>query len=138
MTAATSLSDIDSPGPLSGLRVLEIGSGTNAPYAAKLLGDFGACVVKVEAPAGDISRTRGPFPADRTDPEASGLYAYLNLNKFGLVADLDTPADQDIVFKLLADCDVLVTNLNANALAHAGLAPDTLRKRYPSLVIVTL
>ena len=48
MSVAKPLSDADAPGPLAGLRVMEIGSGTNAPYAAKLLGDFGACVIKIE------------------------------------------------------------------------------------------
>ena len=138
MSVAKPLSDADASGPLAGLRVMEIGSGTNAPYAAKLLGDFGACVIKIETASGDASRLRGPFPADRPDPEASGLYAYLNLNKFGMVADLDNPADQDALGKLLTDCDVLVTNLPAETLERAGLAPASLRKRFPSLVITTL
>ena len=138
MNAATSLSDADAPGPLAGLRVLEIGTGTNAPYAAKLLGDFGACVIKVETAAGDPSRFRGPFPDDRVDPEASGLFAYLNLNKFGMVADLESAADQESILALLASCDVLITNLSAESLDRAGLSPALLRKRFPSLVITTI
>jgi crotonobetainyl-CoA:carnitine CoA-transferase CaiB-like acyl-CoA transferase len=138
MSARKPLSDTDSPGPLAGLRVLEIGSGTNAPYAAKLLGDFGACVIKVESAEGDGSRARGPFPSDRFDPEASGLYSYLNTNKFGMVADLDSRADQEAIHRLLIDCDVLITNLPEAVLTRTGLAPSALRKRFPSLVITTL
>ena len=134
----TSLSDTDAPGPLAGLRVLEIGTGTNVPYAAKLLGDFGACVIKVEPAAGDPSRLRGPFPGDRVNPEASGSFAYLNLNKFGMVADLESTTDQATILTLLASCDVLVTNLPAASLARIGLAPDKLRQQFPALVITTL
>ncbi len=56
------------------LRVLELGSGVSAAYAAKLLGEHGADVVKVEEPAGDRTRERGPFPNDEVDKEKSGLF----------------------------------------------------------------
>ena len=138
MSSATSLSDENVPGPLAGLRVLEIGTGTNAPYAAKLLGDFGACVIKVEAVAGDSSRLRGPFPDRRVDPEASGLFAYLNANKFGMVADLESASDQEAVLALLSRCDALITNLPPASLDRAGLTPALLRQRFPSLVITTI
>ena len=138
MNARKSLSDAASPGPLAGLRVLEIGSGTSAPYAAKLLGDFGACVIKAEAPGGDDSRSRGPFPGDHADPEASGLFAYLNSNKFGMIANPDHRPDRDAIVELLAGCDVLITNLPAAALAGAGLVPAALRERFPSLIITTI
>ena len=71
---------------MAGLSVVELGDGTAGPYAAKLLGDFGAEVVKIEGPEGDSSRRRGPFPDGRPDPEASGLFLYLNINKFGVDA----------------------------------------------------
>ncbi len=138
MGSSTSLTDIDALGPLAGLRVLEIGTGTNAPYAAKLLGDFGACVIKVETTAGDPSRLRGPFAGDRVNPEASGSFAYLNLNKFGMVADLGSTADQTAILTLLASCDVLVTNLSSAFLARIALAPKKLRQQFPTLVITTL
>lgn len=138
MNSATSLSDANAPGPLAGLRVLEIGTGTNAPYAAKLLGDFGACVIKVEVVAGDSSRLRGPFPDRRFDPEASGLFAYLNVNKFGMVADLESVSDQEAILALLSSCDSLITNLPPASLDRAGLNPALLRQRFPSLVITTI
>ena len=78
-------------GPLAGLSVIELGDGTSGPYAAKLLGDFGAEVMKVESPAGDSPRRRGPFPDGRPDPEASGLYIYLNINKYGVSLDFEQP-----------------------------------------------
>ena len=77
------------------LRVVECGSGVSAAYAAKLMADVGADVIKVEPPTGDVTRRRGPFPDDRPDPEASGLFVYLNTNKRGIVADLTTPEGQE-------------------------------------------
>ena len=64
-----------STGALAGLRVVEYGEMVLAAYAAKLMADLGAEVIKVEPPAGDRSRTRGPFPPGHDgDPEASGLF----------------------------------------------------------------
>src|SRR3954453_22138842 len=62
---------------LAGLRVVECGQGVSAAYATKMLADVGADVVKVEPPNGDVTRRRGPFPDDRVDIEASGLFTYL-------------------------------------------------------------
>jgi crotonobetainyl-CoA:carnitine CoA-transferase CaiB-like acyl-CoA transferase len=64
-----------SAGPLAGIRVLEVGELVAAPYAAKLMADRGADVVKFERPdGGDAARRRGPFPGGAPDPECSGLY----------------------------------------------------------------
>ena len=102
--------------PLSGrwpdCRVVELGDGTAGPYAAKLLGDFGAEVVKVEGPEGDSTRRRGPFPDGRPDPEASGLFLYLNINKRGVVLDLDgEDGRRALTDRLLAPADIFITNL---------------------------
>ena len=83
-----------STGALSHLRVVEVGSGFAAAYTAKLLGDLGADVVKVESPQGDLTRELGPFPRGRVDREASGLFLYLNTNKRGIVLDLDSSEDR--------------------------------------------
>src|SRR3569833_2759102 len=93
-------------GPLAGVSVVELGDGTSAPYAAKLFGDFGAEVIKVERPAGDSSRRRGPFPDGRPDPEASGLFMYLNVNKFGVVLDLTKDSDRSGMQRLLERSDI--------------------------------
>jgi len=125
-------------GPLAGLSVVELGDGTAGPYAAKLLGDFGAEVVKVEGPAGDSTRKRGPFPDGRPDPEASGLFLYLNINKRGVVLDLDREDGQQALDRLLAPADIFITNLPAERLRAAGVAPAALRARYPRLIVTTI
>src|SRR3954470_10680097 len=96
---------------LSGIRVVECGQGVSAAYATKMLADVGADVVKVEPPNGDVTRRRGPFPDDRVDIEASGLFTYLNTNKRGVTADLSTPAGQAFLHRLLAEADILIHNV---------------------------
>ena len=76
-------------GPLAGLRVLDIAQGIAAPFCAKLLGDLGADVVKVETPGGDWTRTLGPFPAGTADPERSAAFFWFNTSKRGITLDLD-------------------------------------------------
>jgi crotonobetainyl-CoA:carnitine CoA-transferase CaiB-like acyl-CoA transferase len=125
-------------GPLEGLSVVEFGDGTAGPYAAKMLGDFGAEVVKVETPAGDSSRRRGPFPDGKPDPEASGLYLYLNINKIGVSLDIGTPAGQLAIDRILSKADIFISNLPSETLRRFDLEPAGLRKRYPQLIVTTI
>ena len=125
-------------GPLAGLRVVELGDGTAGPYVAKLLADFGADVVKVESPEGDSARLRGPFLDDQPDSEASGLFTYLNSNKYGIVLDLTDAATRDVLDQLLERADIFVTNLPSAQLKIAGVSLKALRERYPRLVITSI
>ena len=125
-------------GPLAGLSVVELGDGTAGPYAAKLFGDFGADVIKVEGPGGDSSRWRGPFPNGRPDPEASGLFMYLNINKFGVVLDLDSSAGRTALNRLLGGADIFITNLPSQRLENLGIGPAALRKLHPRLIVTTI
>jgi crotonobetainyl-CoA:carnitine CoA-transferase CaiB-like acyl-CoA transferase len=120
------------------VRVVECGSGVSAAYAAKLLADVGADVVKVEPPGGDVTRRRGPFPDDRHDPEACVLFSYLNTNKLGMVADLTTPDGQQRLDELLADADVLVHNVPVSERAASGLDAAALTARFPQLVVTSI
>src|SRR5690606_3580185 len=90
--------------PLSGYRVLELGRVIAAPYAAQILGDLGAEVIKVERPgAGDDSRRYGPpFVKDRDghDTPETAIYMSANRNKKSITVDLTTPGGQDIVRQL--------------------------------------
>jgi crotonobetainyl-CoA:carnitine CoA-transferase CaiB-like acyl-CoA transferase len=98
-------------GALAGLRVVEYGGMVLAAYAARLMADLGAEVIKVEPPDGDPSRCRGPFPKGRdADPEASGLFLYLNANKKGVTLDLRNPRGQRSMRELLDTADVFIHN----------------------------
>lgn len=125
-------------GPLAGVRVVEWGEHVSAPYAARLLADLGADVVKVEGPAGDPARRHGPFPGDRPDPEASGLFHALNFNKRGVVLDLDSPRDAGALEALLARCDVLLTNRPLEERRPRSLDGPSLLERHPRLVAVSV
>ena len=119
-------------------RVLELGSGVSAAYAAKLLGDDGADVIKVEEPEGDTTRRRGPFPKDQVDPEKSGLFLALNVNKRGVRLDLRSAAGRQDLERLVAWSDILVHNyprLRADAL---GLNPNDLQEKHHDLVVLSV
>jgi crotonobetainyl-CoA:carnitine CoA-transferase CaiB-like acyl-CoA transferase len=123
---------------LGGLRVIEYGQMVAAPYAAKLMADLGAEVVKVEPPEGDPSRRRGPFPGSRFDPDASGLYIYLNTNKRGVVLDLRATRGRQLFRSLLRDADVLIHNAPVSEMADLGLDYDALARENPRLVMTSI
>src|SRR5581483_5538066 len=97
-----------SEGPLADITVLDLSSDIAGPYAAKLLADFGATVVKVEPPGGEAGRRRGPFAGLRPDRDAGGLFLALNTNKLGVTLALDSAAGRRLFGALLARADVLI------------------------------
>jgi len=113
-----------------GLRVVELGSGISAAFGARLLADFDAQVIKVEAPRGDASRASGPFVRDEPDRERSGMFLYLNHGKRGVVLDLDRDEGCERLAALLAEADVILENLGAGAFdalaGRIGELPDHL------------
>ncbi len=126
------------PGLLTSLNVVEYGQYISAPFCAKLLGDLGASVVKVEDPDGDYARRVGPFPGDMPDPEKSGLFLALNTSKKGVTLDLQTPQGQETLCKLLDKADVFVENTPPGALAALGLGYDALSRRNPRLIVASV
>lgn len=120
------------------LRVLELGSGVSSAYAAKLLGDHGADVVKVEPPEGDRARQRGPFPDDERDAERSGLFLALNLNKRGVCLDLDSEQGRTELTRLIGWADILVHNFPRLRAEALGLDPATLEAARPDLVVLSI
>lgn len=124
---------------LAGLRVLELGSLVAAPYAAKLMADLGAEVIKIEAPGlGDEARRRGPFPGGEPHPERSGLFLYLNCNKRGVTLDPAEPRGRALLHRLASTADVVVHDLPAAAMAARGLDYDTLASLNPRLVLTSI
>ncbi len=124
---------------LSDLRVLEIGSMLSAPYCGKLLADAGAAVVKLEPPAvGDAARRYGPWPDDVPHPERSGLFLYLNSNKLGITANLETPTGRSILRRLAAESDVVVHNVPPSDMDRVGLDYDALAADNPALVMASI
>jgi crotonobetainyl-CoA:carnitine CoA-transferase CaiB-like acyl-CoA transferase len=118
------------PGPLAGVRVLELATVVLGPWACQILGDFGADVVKVEPPSGDSNRNVGP----RKSPDMGALFLNCNRNKRSAVLDLKHPAGRDAALRLAARADVLVHNYRPAALARLGLEYEAVRAANPSIV----
>ncbi len=127
-----------SPTALGGLRVIECGEQVAAAYAGKLLADLGAEVIKVEPPAGDPARHRGPYPGGIPDPERSGFFLYLNTNKRGIVLDPSTAADRTALTALARHADLLVHDVPPAAMAAHGLVYEELAAVNPRLVMTSI
>jgi len=120
---------------------VELATGVAGCYAGKLLADFGADVVKVEPPEGDVVRQWGPFPGD--DPaefvdEHSALHLHLNTNKRSIVADVAQPADRELIARLIARADIVLESFRPGLLSSVGLGWETLHARHPSLVLTSI
>jgi crotonobetainyl-CoA:carnitine CoA-transferase CaiB-like acyl-CoA transferase len=124
---------------LQGIRAIELGQGVSAAFCAKLLGDYGADVVKVEKPgSGDVTRHWGPFPGDESDPEKSGLFFFLNTNKRGVALDPGSPDGRDALLELLAGADVFIENNPPQQMRDWGLDYASLAALYPELVMISI
>lgn len=109
--------------PLAGIRILDLGTRIAAPFAATLLGDFGAEVIKVELPgSGDFMRTIGPFLDGY-----SLWWAVEGRNKKSITLDLRKPPGQALLKRLIAVSDVVVENFQPGTLEEWGLGYETLR-----------
>ena len=119
---------------LSGIKVLDISQHTAGPYAAKLLADNGAEVIKIEQPGeGDIARKLGPFPGDVPDPEASGLFLALNTSKKGITLDITRERGKEVFLNLIRKADAVIESFHPNFLSSLGLSYDDLAKVNPKL-----
>lgn len=117
--------------PLEGLRIIDIGTRIGAPFAATLLADFGAEVIKVEQPGrGDFMRTIGPFEEDY-----SLWWAVEGRNKKSVTCDLRKPAGRELLKKLVVHADAMVENFKPGTLEKWGLGPDVLEALNPRLVL---
>ncbi|MGH8011634.1 MAG: CaiB/BaiF CoA transferase family protein [Candidatus Binataceae bacterium] len=124
---------------LSNLKIIEIGELVSAPYAAKLLADMGAEVIKIERPGtGDHARTRGPFPGGVAHPEKSGLFLYLNTNKLGVTLDIARPEGFALLEQLAAQADVMIHNVRPADMRRIGLTFERLSKVNPRLVMTSV
>jgi formyl-CoA transferase len=125
-----STEDSGAAGPLTGLRVIEMGQLIAGPFCGQLLGDMGADVVKLEAPGrGDPMREWG-------QPGFPMFWEILSRNKRCISLDLRKPAGQDLARKLIAGADILIENFRPGTLEGWGLSPEALHQANPGLIIV--
>ncbi|GAA4395994.1 CaiB/BaiF CoA transferase family protein [Tsukamurella soli] len=122
------------PGPLSGVRVLELGSFVAAPFATRLFADLGADVVKIERPGrGDEMRGWRRWRGD-----TSMMFRTIARNKRSVTVDMKTPAGADLVLAMAAECDVVIENFRPGTLERMNIGPDRLTEVNPDLVIVRI
>ena len=121
-------------GPLQGIRVVEIGTLIAAPFAARLMAEFGADVVKIEAP-----QTGDPLRKWRKLHEGTSLWWYLqSRNKKSVCVNLKSPEGVEIVKRLAAEADVVIENLRPGALEKLGIGWDALHAINPKLTMVRI
>jgi formyl-CoA transferase len=123
-----------SRGPLAGLKVLELGQLIAGPFAGKTLADFGAEIIKIEAPgAGD------PLRKWRLLKDGTSIWWQVqSRSKRSLALDLRTPEGQDIVRRLASEADVLIENFRPGAMETWGLGPDALSALNPRLIMLRI
>lgn len=120
-------------GPLSGLRIVDLTSTLLAPYCTMNLGDLGAEVVKIEPPSGDVTRHLGTAK----NPSMASGYLSVNRGKESVVLDLKRPEGVEVFRSLIAQSDVFVHNLRAEAIGRLGLGYEDLHAHNPSLIYAT-
>ena len=118
------------PGPLTGVRIIDLTSVVMGPYATQILGDMGADVIKVESPGGDVFRYVAPF----RNRGMSAPFLNLNRNKRSVALDLKREDERQVLVDLLADADVFVTTVRPQAMRRLGLDYESLRERNTRLI----
>src|ERR1700722_16857454 len=124
------------PGPLNGVRVLDLTGVVSGPFATMFLADQGADVLKIEPIGGDITRrSRGTIDKGG---EFSALFISSNRGKRSLSIDIKSDAGREVLAKLVTQADVLVQNFRPGTMERLGLGPDQLRRRHPRLIYVSI
>ena len=119
---------------LAGVRVLELGTFISAPFAAALLGDFGADVIKIELPGqGDPMRTLGAYPPGG---DSSFWWSSMGRNKRSVALDIRTPEGRDVLGELVKTTHILIENFRPGTLDRWGITQDWLKARRPDLIVV--
>jgi crotonobetainyl-CoA:carnitine CoA-transferase CaiB-like acyl-CoA transferase len=118
------------PGPLAGIRVIEVAIAVLGPLATQILGDMGAEIVKIETPDGDPMRQIGPS----RNPGMGAYFLTVNRNKKSLVLDLKREAARQAMLRLAASADVFVHNMRTGAAARLGIDYKTIAAINPRII----
>lgn len=124
-------------GPLSDVRVLDL-AGEAGVFAGRILGDFGADVIRVEPPSGSAVRRRGPFLDDREGPERSLYHLHFNANKRGVTLDLAQEKGRELLRRLASVSDAVLETATPGEMDAAGIGFGALREVNARLLYVTI
>jgi crotonobetainyl-CoA:carnitine CoA-transferase CaiB-like acyl-CoA transferase len=125
-------------GALGGLRVIDLTQALSGPFCTSILADYGADVVKVEPPRGDMIRYVGPFAEDATEKDFGNVFQNANRNKRSIVLDLKSPEGREVLLDLVRDADALVENFSAGVMDRFGLSYESLAEINPRLVYTSI
>lgn len=117
--------------PLKGVRVLDLTSVVVGPVCTWRLGQYGAEVIKVENPEGDLMRGLG---GQSPTGQHSGTYLHLNRGKRNICLDLKKPSSRKVMQRLIESADVIVANMRPQALERLGLDAASIRDRHPEKI----
>jgi len=126
------------PGPLHGVRVIDLTHALAGPYGTMLFTDLGADVIKVEPAHGDVTRDLGPNIPEDTVRAFGGYFQSVNRGKRSLVLDLKSEGDADLLRELVKEADVLVENFSLGVMDRLGLSYESLQEINPKLVYGSL
>jgi crotonobetainyl-CoA:carnitine CoA-transferase CaiB-like acyl-CoA transferase len=119
---------------LDDITVLDLSHALAGPFASTMLADYGARVIKLEPPDGDISRAWGP-PFHGTE---SSYFVSLNRNKKSIAVDLKHPEGRSLFFRLVEGADVVIENFRVGTVEKLGIAYEQVRKRNPRIVYCSI
>ncbi|HEX2436648.1 MAG TPA: CoA transferase [Solirubrobacterales bacterium] len=129
---------MNSNAPLSDLLVVDLSRVVTGPFAAMMLGDLGARVIKVERPEGDDTRGWGPPFVGPEGERESTYYLSVNRNKESIVLDLKQPDDLAVLERLVARADVVVENFRPGVLERLGIGHERMLELNPRLVVLSI
>jgi crotonobetainyl-CoA:carnitine CoA-transferase CaiB-like acyl-CoA transferase len=118
------------PGPLAGVKIIDLTTVAMGPYATQILGDMGADVIKVESPEGDVFR----YAAPQRHKGMGAAFLNLNRNKRSIAMDLKIPEERARLVELVKGADVFVYNVRPQSMRKLGLDYDTLAKVNPRII----
>jgi len=120
--------------PLEGVKVIEMSTFIAVPACSRFFAEFGAEVIKIESKGGDAVRYNGVSEGRLGDPYENTTYDLENAHKKSIVINLKAEEGREILFKLLEDTDIFLTNWRPQALRKLGLEYDDLKEKFPKLV----
>ena len=120
--------------PLEGVKVLDLTTVIMGPFTTQVLGDFGADIIKIEEPNGDMTRDIGPSKTSKM----SSMFLGVNRNKRSLVLNLKKSEAKVALWKLIQDADIIVHNIRPQKIAALGFDPDTVLAKNPKIIYVGL
>ncbi len=126
--------------PLAGTRVIDLTAVWAGPFGTRMLGDYGAEVIKVESPRQwDLLRSLGLIPRETARwYNRSAYFNHNNRNKYGLALDLSSAAGRDVLLRLCAVSDVIVENYRSDVMGNLGLSHEAVRHANPHIIYVSM